>query len=97
MALSCSKKLSALSSFSVLSLSLSLLSVVISKNNGDFYCLNCLHFFRTRKNLNCIKKYVKIIFFCNVIIPSQDTQILEFNQYQKSDKAPLLIMHILNL
>ena len=24
--------------------------------------------------------------FCNVVIPSEDTKILEFNQYQKSDK-----------
>ena len=29
--------------------------------------------------------------FCNVIIPIKDTKILEFNQYQKSDKAPFII------
>ena len=29
--------------------------------------------------------------FCNVIITSQDSKILEFNQYQKSDKAPFII------
>ena len=29
--------------------------------------------------------------FCNVIINSADTKILEFNQYQKSDKAPFII------
>ena len=28
--------------------------------------------------------------FCNVIIPSEDTKILEFNQYQKSDKTPFI-------
>ena len=27
---------------------------------------------------------------------SEDTRILEFNQYQKSDKAPVLFMQILN-
>ena len=27
---------------------------------------------------------------------SEDTRILEFNQYQKSDKAPVLLMQILN-
>ena len=26
-----------------------------------------------------------------MIIPSEDTKILEFNQYQKSDKAPFII------
>ena len=29
--------------------------------------------------------------FCNVIMPFEDTKILEFNQYQKSDKAPFII------
>ena len=29
-------------------------------------------------------------------MPSEDTRILEFNQYQKSDKAPVLFMQILN-
>ena len=28
--------------------------------------------------------------FCNVIIPSEEIKILEFNQYQKSDKAPFI-------
>ena len=26
-----------------------------SKNNGDFYCLNCLHFFRTKNKLESHK------------------------------------------
>ena len=29
--------------------------------------------------------------FCRVIMPFEDTKILEFNQYQKSDKAPFII------
>ena len=29
--------------------------------------------------------------FCNIIMPCEDTEILEFNQYQKSDKAPFII------
>ena len=28
--------------------------------------------------------------FCNVNMSSNDTKILEFNQYQKSDKAPFI-------
>ena len=27
--------------------------------------------------------------FCNIIVPSEQKKILEFNQYQKSDKADL--------
>ena len=29
--------------------------------------------------------------FCNIIMLSQNTKILEFNQYQKSDTAPFII------
>ena len=29
--------------------------------------------------------------FYNIIIPSECTKILEFNQYQKSDKAPFIL------
>ena len=31
---------------------------IISKRDGHFYCLNCLHWFST-KNLNSIKKYLE--------------------------------------
>ena len=62
-----------------------------NKNNGDFYCLNCLHSFRTKKKLESHKRECKNIDFCNVIMPSKDTKLLEFNQYQKSDKAPFII------
>ena len=30
-------------------------------------------------------------------MPSEDTNILEFNQYDKSDKSPLLFMQTLNV
>ena len=29
-------------------------------NAGDFYCLNCLYFYRTKDRLELLKKYVKI-------------------------------------
>ena len=62
-----------------------------SKNNGDFYCLNCLQSFRTKKVLELHKKIYENKDLCNVIMPSKDTKILEFNQYQKSDKPPFII------
>ena len=37
-----------------------LLHGITSKHKGDFYCLNCFHSFRTKINLNLMKKYVKI-------------------------------------
>ena len=79
MALSCSKKLSAL------------LRGKTSKYHGNFYCLNCLHSFATEKKLDSHEKVCENKDFCNVIMPSEDTKMLEFNQYQKSDKAPFFI------
>ena len=43
-----------------------------------------------KTNFNRTKEYVKIKIF-NVIMPFEDTKILEFNQYQKPDKAPFII------
>ena len=69
MKLSSSKKLSAL------------LRDITSKNNGHFYCLNCLHCFRTKNKLESHKKVYENKDFWDVITPSKDTNILEFNQY----------------
>ena len=52
------------------------------KNNGGFYCLNCLHSFRTKNKLESHKKVYKNKDFCNFILLSEDTKVLEFNQYQ---------------
>ena len=43
-----------------------------------------------KTKLDLIEEYVKIKDFCNIITPSEDTKILEFNQYQKSDKASII-------
>ena len=53
--------------------------------------MNCLHSFRTKNKLESHKKVCENKDFCNVIMPSEDTKILEFNQYKKSDKAPFII------
>ena len=68
-----------------------LLRGITSKHHGDFHCLNCLHFFATENKLESHKKVCENKDFSNVIMPSEDTKISEFNQYQKSDKAPFII------
>ena len=45
--------------------------------------MNCLHSFRTRNKLESQEKVCKT--------KNEDTKILEFNQYEKSDKAPFII------
>ena len=66
-----------------------LLRGITSKDNVDDYCSSCLRLFR-KKNLNH-KKVCENTDFCNVVMPSEDTETLEFNQYRKSDKAPFII------
>ena len=56
-------------------------------------CFVWLDFFCNRKNSNSLKMYVKIKtlwFFKGLIMPSEDTKILEFNQNQVSVKAPII-------
>ena len=40
-----------------------LLRGITSNHNGDFYCLNCLHSYRTKSKLKKYEKYVKITIF----------------------------------
>ena len=47
--------------------------------------------FITKSKLESHKNVCKIKDFCNVVMPSEDTKILEFNHYQKFDKAPFII------
>ena len=68
-----------------------LLTQITSKHHVDFYCLKCLHFFATEKKNELHKKVCENEHFCNVIMPSEDNKLLQFNQYQKSDKAPVII------
>ena len=77
--LSCSKKLPAL------------LYGTTSKHKGDFYCLDCIHSFRTENKLKSHEKVCKNKDFCGILMPSEKDEILEFNQYMKSDKVPFII------
>ena len=58
MVLSCSKKLSAL------------LHGITSKYKGDFYCLVCLHSFKTENKLKSHEKVSKNKDFCGIVMPS---------------------------
>ena len=61
-----------------------------SKYQGDFYCLNCLHSFRTENKLRSHEKGCKNKTFGGIVMPSEKNEILEFNQYMKSDKMPYI-------
>ena len=48
-----------------------LLRGIISKNNDDFYCLNCLHSFRTENKLKYPEKVFKNKYLCGIVMSSQ--------------------------
>ena len=56
--------------------------------------MNCVHSSRTKNKLESHKKVRENKNFCNVIKPSEDTKILEFNQYQKSHKVTIFNVDI---
>ena len=61
---------------------------ITSKHRGDVYCL---HSFRTENNLKSYEKVCKNKDFCGIVMPSEKGNILEFNQYIKSDKVSNII------
>ena len=53
--------------------------------------MDVFYSFRTKNNLDTHKRVCENKVFCNAIMLSEDTTTLEFNQYQKFDKAPFII------
>ena len=78
MVLSCSKKLS------------TLLRGISSKRHEDFYCLNCLHSFRTENKLKSHEKIFKNKDFCRIVMPTEKNKVLKFNQYIDFDRMPYI-------
>ena len=76
--------------FAVKKISL-LLKGTMSKRKCDFYCLNCIHFFRATKKSESHKRVCENKDFCNIIMSSEDIKILPFNQYKKFDKATFIV------
>ena len=64
---------------------------ITSNNHGDFYCLGCLHSFRTD---NALKKHERLCGnndYCHVEMPTKDNNTLKYNHGEKSLKAPFTI------
>ena len=59
-----------------------LLRGITSKHHGGFFCLNS---FRTENNLKSHEKVCKNKELFGTVMPSEKNNILEFNQYMKSD------------
>ena len=57
---------------------------IASNLDGDFYCLNCLHSFRTEKHESLCENNV----YCSIEMPSKT---LKYNHGEKSLKTPFVI------
>ena len=74
-----------------------LLHGIASKHKADSYCLYCFHSFRTKHKLKSREKLCKNKDFCEVVMPLERDNILEFNQYMKAGKCHTIFMLTLNL
>ena len=63
---------------------------ITSSNNGDFYCLNCFHSYRT---LNKLKKHERVCNnhdYCRIDMPKEHEKI-KYLPGEKSLKAPFIV------
>ena len=65
-----------------------LLRGAASTHRGDFYRRNYLHSFAIENRHESPEKVCEKAI---IVTPFEDTKILEFNQYQKSNKTPFII------
>ena len=53
--------------------------------------MNCLHSIRIKNKLQSHKKVCQNNNFCNIVMSSESSKTLEFNQYKKSNRATFII------
>ena len=68
-----------------------LLRSITSNHDGDYYCLNCFHSYRTENKLNAHKKVCDNHEYCNIEMPNKDNNLIKYNQGDKSLKLPFII------
>ena len=68
-----------------------LLRGITSNHDGDFYCLNCLHSYRTKETLKKHEKVCNNHDYCYVKMPNKYERILKYNDREKSLKVQFVI------
>ena len=68
-----------------------LLRGITSNHDGDFYCLNCFHSYRTKNKLDAHKKICENHDYCHIEMPTKDNNIIKYNQGEKSIKLPFIV------
>ena len=64
---------------------------VTSNHDGDFYCLNCFHSYRTENKLKKHEKVCNDHDYCYVEMPNEENKILKYIYGEKPLKAPFII------
>ena len=66
---------------------------IISNKNGDFFCLNCFHLYRTKEELQRHEKVCNNLdFFFYVKMLNEDKKILKNNRREKLLKVPFMLI-----
>ena len=68
-----------------------LLRGISSTHDGDYYCLNCFHSYRTENKFNAQKKICENHDYCNIEMPSPSNNIIKYNSGEKSLELPFII------
>ena len=68
-----------------------LLRGIISKHDGDFYCLNCFQSYRTKDTLSKHKDVCENHDYCYIEMAKEDIKVLKYNLGEKSMKVPFII------
>ena len=68
-----------------------LLRGITGNHDGDFYCLNCFHSYRTKNKLDAHKKICENHEYCHIEMPTKNNNIIKYNQGEKSLKLPFII------
>ena len=68
-----------------------LLRSITSNHDGDYYCLNCFHSYRTENKLNAHKKVCENRNYFKIEMSSNDNKFIKYNQGEKSLKLPFVI------
>ena len=68
-----------------------LLRGITSKQYRNFHCLNYLCLYKTKSKLDSHEKVYGNNKFFDVLMPFEDTKILEVNEYRIFDKTPFII------
>ena len=68
-----------------------LLRGITSTHDGDFYCLNCFHSYRTSNKLKKHVQLCQVNGFCNLVLPNEENKYITSTPGKNKLKIPFII------